>query len=104
MISNHMTGFAIAPLPFMYAARVALPLLVASLRDTAAPAARRVLVDRTALRGAIEDARCLSYGALRDLATLLDGVARRLHGRARGGAGERLDGRAPRRLTNALEG
>src|SRR5439155_10494614 len=90
--------------PLMCAARAALVLLVTSLRDAAAPAARRVLVYRATLRGAIQDARCLGDRIPGGLAALLDGVARGLHGRSRRGAGERLDGRAPRGLTDALEG
>src|SRR5438270_13805004 len=105
MISNHMIGFAIASLsPYVLARLALLVLLVASLRDAAAAAPRRVLVDRAALRGAIEDARRFGYRAAGGLAALLDRVARGLHRRARRGASERLDRGAPRRLADALEG
>src|SRR2546423_1023833 len=87
----------------MCAARVALVLLVASLCDAAAPAARRVLVDRATLRGTVEDARRLGDRALGGLAAFFDRVARHLHRRTRRRACERLDGCSPRRLTDALE-
>src|SRR6266851_8036389 len=73
------------------------------LRDAAAPAARRVLVDRAALRRAVEDARRLGDRGLGGLATLLECVARGLHRGARCRASERLDGGAACGLSDPLE-
>src|SRR3954470_2948141 len=109
MISNHVTGFAttLSPRSLTRSGRCPASLLlclVGALCDTAAAATCGVLVDRTALGGAIEDARGLGDGGLRGLAAVVDRVARGLHGRACGGASERLDRCAARRLTDALEG
>src|SRR5438309_6357347 len=80
-----------------------LRALRGALRDAAATAARRVLVDRASLRRAVEHARGLRDGLLDRLAALLDRGARGLHRASRGRARDGLDGGAPLRLTAALE-
>src|SRR5687768_14222701 len=80
-----------------------LRALRGALRDPAALATRRVLVDRAPLRGAVQHARRFGDGFLDGLAALLDRGSRGLHRAARSGSRDGLDAGASLRLTDALE-